>query len=192
MQRALRERLEGEGLRLTFLPLFVMAVAVALERHPNFNASLDLEREHIVKHRRRDIGIATATDEGLLVPVLRDAGSYRLRALIRALDALIERGRARKLSPAESSGASVTITNFGTYGTWLGTPIIRMPESAIVGFGRIRDAVIPVDGAPAVRPVLPIAVAADHRLNDGAHLAGFGATIAALCADPALLLDDGG
>ena len=183
----LRTRLADEGAHLTFLPLFVRAVTIALERHPNFNASLDLERERIVTRRRRHVGIATATEEGLIVPVLRDADRFDLRALVAALAALIERARAHRLSPDETAPGSVTITNFGSYGTWLGTPVIRAPEASIVGFGRIREAVIPIDGQPAVRPVLPIAVAADHRLNDGAHLAAFSATIAELCAAPAQL-----
>ena len=184
----LRAQLAGDA-HLTFLPFFVRAVTIALERHPNFNASLDLERERIVTRRRRHIGIATATEEGLIVPVLRDADRFELRELVAALTALIERARAHRLSPDETAPGSVTITNFGSYGTWLGTPIIRAPEAAIVGFGRIRDAVIAVDGQPAVRPVLPLAVAADHRLNDGAHLAAFSATISELCAAPARLFE---
>ena len=190
VQGELRTRLAGDGAHLTFLPFFVRAVALALERHPNFNASLDLERERIVSRHRCHIGIATATEEGLIVPVLRDADKFGLRELVAELAALIDRARAHRLSPEETAPGSVTITNFGSYGTWLGTPIIRAPEAAIVGFGRIRDAVIALDGQPAVRPVLPIAVAADHRLNDGAHLAAFSATIAELCSAPAQLFDE--
>jgi pyruvate dehydrogenase E2 component (dihydrolipoamide acetyltransferase) len=167
---------------LTYLPFFVLAVARALRANSNFNAALDLEREQIVQRSRCNIGIATALDDGLVVPVLGDADRLSLNEAADALERLIGDARAHRPLPQEN--AAVTITNFGSYGTWLGTPIVRSGEASIVGFGRIRDAVIAVDGTPAVRPVLPIAVAADHRLNDGAALARYAAAIAEACLDP--------
>jgi len=167
---------------LTYLPFFVLAVARALRANPAFNAALDLEREQIVQRSRFNIGIATALGDGLVVPVLRDADRLNLTEAADALERLIGDARAHRPLPQEH--AAVTITNFGSYGTWLGTPIVRSGEASIVGFGRIRDAVIAVGGAPAVRPVLPIAVAADHRLNDGAALARYAAAIADACRDP--------
>jgi pyruvate/2-oxoglutarate dehydrogenase complex dihydrolipoamide acyltransferase (E2) component len=182
-----RTRLRAEwgedGPALTYLPFFVLAVAAALGRHPAFNASIDMEREEIVRRRHCHIGIATATPDGILVPVLRDADRLGVRDAAAALAQLTAGVRAQRPLPP-GGDVSTTITNFGSYGTWLGTPIVRLGEAAIVGFGRIRDAVVAVDGAPAVRPVLPIAVAADHRLNDGAALGGFAATIAEACAGP--------
>jgi pyruvate dehydrogenase E2 component (dihydrolipoamide acetyltransferase) len=180
---AARVRARASGATLTYLPFFVLAVARALRANPNFNAALDLERDQIVQHRRCNIGIATALDDGLVVPVLGDADRLSLSDAADALERLIGDARAHRPLPQEN--AAVTITNFGSYGTWLGTPIVRSGEASIVGFGRIRDAVIAVDGAPAVRPVLPIAVAADHRLNDGAALARYAAAIADACLDPA-------
>jgi pyruvate/2-oxoglutarate dehydrogenase complex dihydrolipoamide acyltransferase (E2) component len=181
----LRERL---GPELTYLPLFVAAVVAALRRYPVMNANLDLGAGTIAYHRRCHIGIATATDDGLIVPVLHDADRKPLDEIAREAAALAEAARTRSITPDQTSGGTFTITNFGSYGGWLGTPVIRPPEAGIAGFGRIRDAVVPVDGVPAVRPVLPLSVAADHRLVDGDVLGGFVAELAALLSDPVLLL----
>ncbi len=180
--RALRTDREPS---LTYLPFFVRAVAAALRGHPNFNASLNLERGEITRRSACNIGIATAVDDGLIVPVLHDAAHMDVDAIAAALDALVARARAGTLQPAELAGASVTITNAGSYGTEFGVPIVRAGESAIVCFGRIRDVVVPVDGVPAVRPMLPLTVCADHRLNDGRELAAFASAIAAGCRAPA-------
>jgi pyruvate dehydrogenase E2 component (dihydrolipoamide acetyltransferase) len=188
VQARLRARLEPEVARLTFLPLFVKAVASALGRHPALNASVDLAAGTVTYHRRRHIGIATATADGLIVPVLRDADRKSLAEIAREANTLAEAARARTVKPAQTAGGTFTITNAGSYGGWFGTPVIRPPEAAIAGFGRIHDAVVPVDGAPAVRPLLPLAVAADHRLIDGDVLGAFAADLAELLADPVLLL----
>lgn len=184
----LRQRLAARGTRLTFLPLFVKAVAVALRSHPSFNARIDVEGGTITYLAACHIGIATATDDGLVVPVLRDADRKSLPQVAEELARLAETARDARLQPGDAADGTFTISNFGSYGTWLGTPIIRPPEVGIVGFGRIADAVVPVDGRPAVRPVLPLAVATDHRLNDGADLGAFAATLTDLLADPVLLL----
>jgi pyruvate/2-oxoglutarate dehydrogenase complex dihydrolipoamide acyltransferase (E2) component len=165
----------------TYLPFFVRAVAAALQAHPNFNGFVDLERDEITRRGRCDIGIATATDDALIVPVLRGAAQLELDQIAAELERLVTRARAGRLQPADLAGAGVTITNFGSYGTEFGVPIVRAGESAIVGFGRIRDAVVPIDGAPAIRSMLPLTVSADHRLNDGRQLAAFTATIAQHC-----------
>jgi len=184
-RRELRaQRAEGDP-PFTYLPFFVRAVAVALQRHPHFNGFLDLERSEITRRSACNIGIATATEDGLIVPVLRAVERLELTEIAAELDRLLSRVRAGRVGPADLTGSSVTITNFGSYGTEFGVPIVRAGEAAIVGFGRIRDAVVPRDGVPAVRPMLPLTVAADHRLNDGRELAAFTATIAACCEDPA-------
>jgi pyruvate dehydrogenase E2 component (dihydrolipoamide acetyltransferase) len=188
-----RAAAEREGVHLTFLPFFVKAASVALTKHPSFNARLDLDREEVIYRRHCNIGIATASEAGLIVPVLHNVESKSVLDIARALDSLIDRARKQVLSLSDLSDGTFTITNFGTYGTWLGTPIIRAPDVAIVGFGRIQQSVLAVDGAAVVRPVLPISVATDHRVNDGVHLAGFlDALTEALC-DPSLFsADDNG
>ncbi|GAC1658612.1 MAG: dihydrolipoamide acetyltransferase family protein [Candidatus Elarobacter sp.] len=185
IRRELSARRMQDDPPFTYLPFFVHAVAAALRRHPEFNGFLDLERGEITRRRACNVGIATATEDGLIVPVLRDADRLQLAEIAAAIDALVTRARGGRLQPADLADSSVTITNFGSYGTEFGVPIVRTGESAIVGFGRIRDAVVPVGGVAAVRPMLPLTVSADHRLNDGRQLAAFAASIAEGCRDPA-------
>ncbi len=188
VQRMLRAELEPEGIRLTYLPIFIRATVAALQEHPSMNAQFDSENEQIVYRGQYNIGFATATDDGLIVPVLHDADQLSLLEMTKQIHGLVESARSRKSSPEQLSHGTFTITNYGTFGTWMGTPIIRPPEVAIAGFGRIREAVIPVRGKPRVRQVLPIAVSADHRLNDGDRLGAFVNTLSAYLQEPALLL----
>ncbi len=168
----------------TYLPFFICAVAAALRERPAFNATFDAGRGAAVRRATAHIGIAVATDEGLVVPVVRDADARTPHEIAADVHRLVEAARARRLRAEDLSGASVTITNYGSYGTTAGIPIVRAGESAIVGFGAVHDAVVAVDGAAAVRPALTLTVAADHRLNDGRELAAFTAAIAGALADP--------
>ena len=119
--------------------------------------------------------------------MLRNAEQQSILEIARALDRLIERARKQEFSGADTTKSTFTITNFGSYGTWLGTPLIRAPEVAILGFGRIQDSVLAVDGIPVVRPVLPMCAATDHRVNDGIHLAAFLDTVTKVLSDPVIL-----
>ena len=181
----LRASRAPDAAALTYLPFFVRAVALALRAQPRFNAGFDAERNAVVRRAACDIGVAVATDDGLIVPIVREAHARTIDDLASELQRLAAAARKRRLHASELSGASVTISNYGGYGTTRGIPIVRSGESAIVGFGAIHDAVLAVDGAPAVRPVLALTVAADHRLNDGRDLAAFTGAIAAALADPA-------
>lgn len=186
---ALKPRFEADGIRLSVLPFLVLATVRALQRHPSFNATFDPVRGEITQYGGVHVGIATSTDDGLIVPVLRDADQLGIRQIALEIERVAELARTRKAKPSELGGAGFTISNFGSFGTWLGTPVIRHPEVGIAGFGRIAERVIPVDGIPAVRPVLPIVVAADHRINDGADLGSFVTEIARSLEQPFLLLD---
>ncbi len=186
--QSLRAEFADSGVRLTYLSIFVKAAVAALRRHPNFNASIDMARQQIIYRHRINIGVATATPDGLIVTVLHDADALTLLEVAKRLDALSQAARARKVSVEQLSNGTFTISNFGSYGGWMGTPIIRPPEVAIAGFGRIREAVVAVDGQPAVRTLLPLVVSADHRLNDGQHLGEFMATLSAYLSDPVRLL----
>ena len=187
-----REGLQAEydesGIKLTFLPFFIKAAARALGRHPNFNASIDMEREELIYHHRINVGFATATPDGLIVPVIHDAETKSLPELAREIETLAEVARARKASVEQLSGGTFTISNYGSYGAWLGTPLIRPPEVAIAGFGRIQDTVVAIEGQPAVRPILPMVLSMDHRVNDGEQLGAFVATLTAYLSDPIRLL----
>lgn len=187
-RKALNEEFEPQGVKLSYLPIIMKACVAALKRNPSFNASLDMERQEIIYRHRYNIGFATATPEGLIVPVIHDVDQKSLIDIGREIDALAEAARSRKISVDSLSNGTFTISNYGSYGSSFGTPIIRPPEVAIAGIGAIKDAVVPVDGVPAVRPMLPLVVSTDHRMNDGEHLGQFVSMIGAYLKDPVRLL----
>jgi pyruvate dehydrogenase E2 component (dihydrolipoamide acetyltransferase) len=185
---ALKPAFDARGLRLSVFPLLLKSVIRALALQPSMNATYDASTETLTQHAGVHLGMATATDDGLIVPVVRDADLLTLSELTEEVDRLAERARTRTATQDELTGGSFTVTNFGSFGTWIGNPVIRPPEVGIAGFGRITEKVVAVDGQPAVRPVLPIVVATDHRINDGAHLAAFVNALADVVAQPLLLL----
>ena len=190
-QRALDRGDDALAKALTPMPLIVRAAVLAARDHPYVNASIDLEREQITLHRHYHVGIATAGPDGLIVPVVHDADRRSLADIAREIVALAQAARERRLTPAQLAGPTFTVNNFGSLGTWMGTPIVRPPEVVNLGVGAIRDRVVAVDGAPVVRPTLVLSVAADHRVLDGDTLAAFVDQVAALLEDPVLLFEDG-
>ena len=188
LRSELAPQFEKEGIKLSVTPLLMRACVLALQNHPTFNARFDAEMGEVRQYDDINLGFATATDDGLIVPVMRKANDFTVSMLAKQTDQLAELAKTRKATSDQLGGGTFTVTNFGSFGTWLGTPIIRPPEVAIAGFGRIAEKVIPVDGVPAVRMVLPIVVAADHRINDGAHLGAFVSDIAKLLLNPESLV----
>ena len=147
-----------------------------------------MAKEEIIYRHRYNIGFATATRDGLVVPVVNDADQLSLLDLAGAINDLAAATRNRRVTVEQLSGGTFTISNFGAYGHGVGMPIIRPPEVAIAGFGRIEDKVVPVKGQPAVRATLPLIVTTDHRLNDGDHLGAFIETLATYLRAPIRLL----
>ena len=195
-RRALKERIAARGddelaRALTPTPLIVLAAVRALRDHPYVNASIDMERGEITLHGHVHVGIATASPDGLMVPVLHDAGGKGLAEIAREAAALSAAARERRLTPPQLAGATFTVNNYGGLGIWLGTPIVRPPEVANLGVGAIRDQVVAVDGRAVVRPTLALAVAGDHRVLDGDTLAAFVSDVVALLEEPLLLFEDG-
>jgi len=191
---ALREQhqasVEAGGVHLTYMPFIVKAVIAALKQHVIVNAVLDEQAEEIVYRHRHNIGIATATPDGLIVPVLHDADQKSLHELQDAISSLSEQARSRRIVLADLQGGTFTITNFGALGGWLGTPIIRPGESAILGVGRIQERPWVVDGRIEARPILALSFSADHRLIDGDVATAFVRTVVGQLADPLSLFLD--
>ena len=181
---------QAQGQKLSVTPFLMRACVLALAKHKTFNARFDSEAAEIAQFENVNLGFATATDDGLIVPVIQNAQNLSVKELAQETDNLVALAKSRKASLAQLSGGTFTLTNFGSFGTWLGTPIIHAPEVAIAGFGRITEKVLAVDGIPTVRMVLPIVVAADHRVNDGAHLGAFVSEIADLLLHPLSLLEN--
>ena len=169
--RVKNEWKKTEGFSLTYLPFISRAVVDALVEFPHLNASLD--GNELVVHQYLDLGIAVDLDyQGLLVPVVRDAESKRLRALAREISDLGARAKARKLSPDEIQGGTYTVSNVGTFGNVMGTPIINQPQVAILALGAVRKipAVIetPEGDMIGIRHKMFLSHSYDHRVVDGA------------------------
>jgi len=181
-QRAKRDFESREGVKLSFLPFLAKAAVEALKVHPALNASIDTEAGTITYHDAEHLGIAVDTDRGLLVPVIRDAGDLNIGGLARRIADLAERTRGNKITPDELSGGTFTLTNTGSRGALFDTPILNLPQVAILGTGAVvKRAVVVSDdtGADsiAIRSMVYLALTYDHRLVDGADAARFLATV---------------
>ncbi len=187
---ALRDELGADlpDVRVTPLAVVLRCCAVALAQVPALNASFDADARELVHHDRVHLGVATQTDRGLVVPVLRDVGGWSIPDLARGVADLAARARADALAPAELRGSTFTVSNFGAFGIDGGGPIINHPEAGILGVGRIVERPWVVDGQLAVRPVVQLSLAFDHRVCDGAEAAGFLRLVGDLVERPTRLL----
>jgi pyruvate dehydrogenase E2 component (dihydrolipoamide acetyltransferase) len=190
LRRSVLPAAEARGLKLSYLPFVVKALVQTLRSYPYVNATIDDKTKEIVLKRRYHIGIATATPDGLLVPVLRHADRLTVLEIASELLRLAEAARERKLGLDELRGSTFTITNYGAVGGFFATPIINPGEAAILGLGRIAERPWAVDGRVEARPVLPLSFTADHRLIDGELAIRFLNTLVASLENPNLLLLD--
>jgi len=174
--------------RLGFMSFYVKAVTEALKRYPAVNASID--GDDIVYHNFFDISIAVSTPRGLVTPVLRDADQLGMAAIENGIRELAIKGRDGKLSIADMTGGNFTITNGGVFGSLLSTPILNLPQAAILGMHKIQDRPMAVDGKVEILPMMYLALSYDHRLIDGKESVGFLVTIKELLEDPTRLLLD--
>jgi 2-oxoisovalerate dehydrogenase E2 component (dihydrolipoyl transacylase) len=185
-------RPEFRDVKVSPLLFLARAVVWAVRRTPIINSTWDAAAGEIVVKHYVNLGIAAATDRGLIVPNIKNADQMSMRELAEALTALTETARAGKTAPAQMAGGSITITNVGVFGVDTGTPIINPGESAIVAFGAVRRApwVVERDGVEALEPrwVTQLAVSFDHRVVDGEQGSTFLADVAAVLADPGLAL----
>jgi pyruvate dehydrogenase E2 component (dihydrolipoamide acetyltransferase) len=183
---------EARGGRLTLLPFALKAAAAALKKYPYFNCSLDEAASEIVLKRYYNIGVATDTERGLLVPVIRDVDRKSILDLAVELHELAQRTREGKASLEELQGGAFTVTNIGAIGGTAFSPIINYPEAAIMGMARARlRPVVRTEGGAqrvVVRLMLPLILAFDHRVADGADAARFLSMVAELLGDPEKLL----
>lgn len=174
------------GVRLGFMGFFVKAACEALKRFPAVNASLD--GDDIVYHGYQDIGVAVSTEKGLVVPVLRDTDQMGLATVENTIRDFGLRARDGKLSIDEMQGGTFTITNGGTFGSLLSTPILNPPQTAILGMHKIQDRPMAVNGEVKILPMMYLALSYDHRLIDGKEAVQFLVTIKELLEDPARIL----
>lgn len=177
-----------EGARLGFMSFFVKAATEALKRFPSVNASID--GNDIVYHGYQDIGVAVSTEKGLVVPVLRDVDAMGLADIERGIVDYAGKARDGKLGIEEMQGGTFTITNGGTFGSLMSTPILNPPQTAILGMHKIQDRPMAIDGQVEIRPMMYLALSYDHRMIDGKEAVQFLVTIKELLEDPARILLD--
>jgi pyruvate dehydrogenase E2 component (dihydrolipoamide acetyltransferase) len=179
---------EKKGIKLTILPFIIKAVIAGLSEHPYLNASLDDENEEIILKKYFNIGVATDTPEGLMVPVVKNAKDKSILQIADELTKLVEKARNRTIDLADLKGGTFTISNYGALGGIYATPIINYPEVAILGVGKIKDTPVVKSGKLVVRKILSLALSFDHRVVDGGEGARFLNTVIARLEDPDLIL----
>ena len=179
---------EKEGVKLTYLPFIVKATVAALKKHPWLNAHVDYEKEEITIKRYYHIGIATATEQGLLVPVVKDADRLSILEIAAEIQRLAQRAREGKIELEEIRGSTFTITSLGPIGGLFATPVINSPEVAILGVHEIKKRPVVAEGEIVIRDIMYIAVSFDHRVIDGHVGAAFAKEVKALLEDPQRLL----
>ena len=187
MSRALagRKTINASGARVTMTDVIAAATVLALKENPRVNASYG-EGERII-FDQINLGIAVDTPDGLLVPVIHDAGALDLAGISAHAAELAERARSKQLRPADLENATFTLSNLGAYGIENGTPVIFAPQAALMFVGAIHDEVLAIDGRAEVRPAMQIAIAFDHRVLDGASASHFTTRVKAILENPEFL-----
>lgn len=187
LRKRAKARAEERGIKLSFLPFIVKAVCAGLKKFPIVNSTLDEQRQEIVLRKRYHIGVAAATADGLIVPVLRDADQRSLFDIAKTLDELSEKTRSGKASREELTGSSFTISSLGTLGGVLATPIINFPEVAVLGVHKIKETPVVRDGQIVIRSMMNLSISLDHRIVDGYEGAQFLQHVISLLEDPTLM-----
>jgi 2-oxoglutarate dehydrogenase E2 component (dihydrolipoamide succinyltransferase) len=188
---ALRERLKDrvekeQGVKLSYMPFFVKAACLALDAYPAVNAQID--GDTIVYKHYVNMGIAVASDAGLVVPNVKDADKKSIVQIGKDIAAVAKRARDGKLSMDDLTGGSFTITNGGVFGSLLSTPIINYPQVGILGLHKTQDRPVAINGKVEIRPMMYIALSYDHRMIDGQQAVLFLVRFKELMEDPAAML----
>jgi 2-oxoglutarate dehydrogenase E2 component (dihydrolipoamide succinyltransferase) len=180
---------ERYGVGLGFMSFFTRAVIGALKFQPRLNA--EIQGDEMVLKRYYDIGIAVSTEEGLVVPVVRDADRLSFAEIEKEIASLAERARAGTLSLEDLQGGTFTITNGGVFGSLLSTPILNAPQVGILGMHKIQERPVVIDGEIVARPMMYLALSYDHRIVDGSEAVRFLVRVKELLEDPEALLLEG-
>lgn len=190
LRQNIRSTAAKEGINLTFMPFFIRALSMTAKQYPLINATVDMQNGSVIIHRVQNIGIAMASEHGLIVPVLKGVESMGLNEIIRSFEELKGKAVQNCLNPSDMKEATLTVSNFGVLGgegMWA-TPMINEPETAIVALAKIRKAPMVKSGELAVLDVLPVSWSFDHRVIDGELAAHISHHFTSLLKDPAFLL----
>ncbi len=187
LRKRAKARAEERGIKLSFLPFIVKAVCAGLKKFPIVNATLDEQAQEIVLRKRYHVGVAAASDAGLIVPVLKDADQKSLFQIASELDSLSDKAKTGKASREELTGSTFTISSLGSLGGVLATPIINFPEVAILGVHKIKPTPVVRDGQIVIRDMMNLSISLDHRVVDGYEGAQFLQHVVELLQDPTLM-----
>jgi pyruvate dehydrogenase E2 component (dihydrolipoamide acetyltransferase) len=187
VRKRAKGRAEERGIKLSFLPFIIKAVVAGLKKYPIINSTLDEQAQEIVLRKRYHIGVAAASEAGLIVPVVRDADKKSLFEIAKELEELSEKARNGKASREELTGSTFTISSLGQLGGVLATPIINFPEVAILGVHKMKPTPVVRDGQIVVRDIMNLSISLDHRVVDGYEGAQFLAHVIQLLEDPTLM-----
>jgi 2-oxoglutarate dehydrogenase E2 component (dihydrolipoamide succinyltransferase) len=189
LRARIRERIEKEhGVKLSMMPFFVRAACMALKQYPVVNARVD--GDHIVYHQYVNMGIAVASEAGLVVPNIKDADRMGMIDVAKAISAVARKARDGKLTMDDLTGGTFTITNGGVFGSLISTPIINFPQVGILGLHKLEDRAVVVNGQVVVRPMMYVALSYDHRIIDGQQAVLFLVRLKELMEDPGLMAVD--
>ena len=189
LRERMKEKVEKEhGLKLSFMPFFAKAACMALKAFPTVNAQVD--GDAILYKHYVNLGVAVASDAGLVVPNIKDADRKSILDLQRDIAVIAKKARDAKLTMEDLTGGSFTITNGGVFGSLISTPIINFPQSAILGLHKTQDRPIAVNGQVVIRPMMYVALSYDHRIIDGQQAVLFLVKLKELLEDPASMLID--
>jgi 2-oxoglutarate dehydrogenase E2 component (dihydrolipoamide succinyltransferase) len=187
LRERIKEKVEKEhGVKLSFMPFFAKATVMALEAFPIVNAQID--GDSIIYKRYVNLGIAVASEAGLVVPNVKDADSLGVLGLSQEIAAVAKRARDGKLTMNDLTGGTFTITNGGVFGSLISTPIINYPQSGILGLHKTQDRPVAVGGQVVIRPMMYAALSYDHRIIDGQQAVLFLVKLKELMEDPATML----
>ena len=189
LRERMKEKVEKEhGVKLSFMPFFVKAACLALEAYPIVNAQID--GDSILYKHYVNMGIAVASEAGLVVPNVKDANAKGMLDVSRDIGALAKKAREGKLAMDDLTGGTFTITNGGVFGSLLSTPIINYPQVAILGLHKTQDRPVAVGGKVEIRPMMYVALSYDHRIIDGQQAVLFLVRLKELMEDPGMMLVD--
>jgi 2-oxoglutarate dehydrogenase E2 component (dihydrolipoamide succinyltransferase) len=189
LRERMKEKVEKEhGVKLSFMPFFVKAASMALKSFPIVNAQID--GDSIIYKHYVNMGIAVASEAGLVVPNIKDADRKGMIEVSRDIGAIAKKARDGKLTMEDLTGGTFTITNGGVFGSLVSTPIINFPQVGILGLHKTQDRPIAVNGQVVIRPMMYIALSYDHRIVDGQQAVLFLVRVKELVEDPAAMLID--
>ena len=188
MRTSYKEKNPNADVKITYLPLIIKALILTLKKYPIFNSSYDHETEEIVYKDFFNIGIAVDTENGLIVPNIKDADQKSILELAKEIEVLAQNARERKTQLADLQNTTFSVTNYGAFGSKLGTPVIKHPEVAILGMGAITKKPVVIDNEIVIRDIFPVSLTIDHRIIDGGDAGRFLVELKKYLSDPMTLL----